>query len=548
MKNHKVIFIAALLAGCIPFARVQGQINDPMAGQGDKEVTQERLREEIPESKKPELTLPANQVKVETEGLEMETKEVQVQTEYTPPVPRAPQPEKPVFPKLYNNYLKVGYGRFATPFARLYLNNDRNDNADIGLDFTHISSHKGYVDYSEFRKDYGTLKASYFLKEQTIYTKLYAYNTNFFYFADTIVSDRPDLKDTIRQNYTQIMFEAGLLRHRSETGLNYDVGLRFMDYLDRYKNNDLHITLLPSFDWAVTKDFHAAISSNLTFSNARFDSLTQSRIFFDLTPTVVYNKGNFKAEGGLKINSYSDSSSVFGAYPILKAQYQLLPGNLQVFAGYQGEMHYNQYYNLVNQNQYLDRVGNIKPSRERMNIYLGASGGFAKHFTFSVKAYHRLVKDQIMFYNPENEAYFHLVYDSTFSEQGLDLNLGFNMNDKIRAGVRGLFRSFHTSNQAAYFGESPLRFDLWGTYNFANKITVGTEVFVYGKRTMSVDALGGFITQDPQADVNLSVDYRFNKRISLFLELNNILNNTYYRWYNYQQRPFDVKGGVSLAF
>lgn len=548
MKYYKVIIATALLAVLLPVAHAQGQINDPMAGQGDKEVTQARKMEQIPESKKPELVIPSKKVKVETEGLEMETKEVEAKTVYTPPKPKAPKPVKVPVPKLYNNYLKLGYGRFATPFARLYLNNDRNDNADIGLDFTHISSHKGYVDFSEFRKDYGTLKASYFLKENTIATKLYLNNQNYYFFADTLVEGQPELKDTIRQNYTQIMFQAALLKHRSEEGVNYEVKLGFKDYIDRFKNNDLHISLLPKFDWAVTEEFTAAVSSNLTFSNSKFDSVTQSRIFFDLTPTVIFQTGNFKAEGGLKINSYSDSANKFGAYPILKAEYELIPSYLTVFAGYQGEMHNNQYYHLIEQNPFLDGKGNMTPSREWMNIYLGGSGGFAKHFTFSVKAYAKTVKDQLIFFNPENSSRFQMVYDSTYQEQGIDLSLGFNMNDKVRAGVRGLFRNWKTSNIADNFGQSPMRFDLWGNYNFADKVTVGTEVFVYGKRNMSVDALGNFITQDPLANVNLSVDYRFNKRISLFLELNNILNNTYDRWYNYQERPFDVKGGVTLAF
>ena len=71
---------------------------------------------------------------------------------------------------------------------------------------------------------------------------------------------------------------------------------------------------------------------------------------------------------------------------------------------------------------------------------------------------------------------------------------------------------------------------------------------LYGERAMTVDSTGNAITQGFAADVNLSADYRFSKRISIFLELNNLLSTNYQEWYNYRVRPFDVKAGVTVSF
>ena len=50
------------------------------------------------------------------------------------------------------------------------------------------------------------------------------------------------------------------------------------------------------------------------------------------------------------------------------------------------------------------------------------------------------------------------------------------------------------------------------------------------------------------ADVNLGLEYRYNKRISAFLQLNNLASQRYMRWYNYPVQIFQVMGGVTFRF
>ena len=49
-------------------------------------------------------------------------------------------------------------------------------------------------------------------------------------------------------------------------------------------------------------------------------------------------------------------------------------------------------------------------------------------------------------------------------------------------------------------------------------------------------------------DFNLGVSYRYNKRVTAFLEFNNILSQRYNDWINYPVQPIQVMGGVSFRF
>lgn len=542
MRFLKSIFTAALLMGLGFNLVAQGGLTpDKLEITGDYEPN-------LSELDKPRMETPGVEIKVDTKDVNYEEKEIQAETEYQPLSVKVPKPPKEKWPPLQNNFLKVGYGRFATPLAQLHLHTGRNLNASAGLDFSHLSSSKGYVDYAEFREDRGGIKGEYYMKNNTAKAHFHMDNVNYFYFADTIVKDRPDLKDSIRQTYTRLDIGASLMRNYDPNEINYDVGLNFEGYFDRYKNRELHVSVLPEFNWKVLDNIYADIGSQLTFTTSKFDSVDQNRIFLDFTPSVSYRKDRLQAELGLKVNSFTDTSSSFGAYPILKGAYEVIEDKLTASAGLIGGMDYNRVYDLIEVNRYMSRQPDIRPTRNQLHFFVGLEAGIGKYFTASVRGYSKKVRDQLMFFNPEGGAYFQMVYDSNFTETGSEINLMFNKDDKIRAGVRGHFRNFKTSNVPYFFGMPNTQIDLWGSYNFANKIWVATEIYLYGNRTMGIDSLGAPIEQSFAADVNLSADYRFSKRISIFLELNNLLATNYQKWYNYQVRPFDVKAGVTLSF
>jgi hypothetical protein len=488
--------------------------------------------------------------KIETKEMTYEEKQIKAPSSYDPLVPKLPAPPKPPMDELQNNLVKISFGRFASPYAKIYLNSGRNVNGRVGLDFSHASSSKGYLDYAEWRDDIGGAYGEYYTQENTFKGNIRIKNSNYFYFADTTVRINPELKDSIRNTFTKIEVNGSVLKNYNPEGVNYDVGVRFQGYFDRWDDKEMHFSVLPKLNWKITDKFGAGIYSDLTFSNSSFDTLQQSRFFLDVTPTVTFKMDGLNVQGGIKVNSFTGTTSKFAAYPVLKANYQLVPDKLSLAAGLVGEMRYLKYYDLIDQNRYLDRQPDIRPMRDALNVYLGVDGQLAKYFTYTARVYTKKVKDQLIYFNPENAAYFQMQYDSNFTQSGAELSLIFNKNDKVRAGIKGDFRSFRTSNIVKNFNMPGTKVDIWGSYNFANKVWIAAEVYVFGPRTMGLtnDSIPAEIKQGVVADVNLSAEYRFSKRLSVFLELNNLLDNRWQRWYNYQERPFDIKGGLTFSF
>jgi outer membrane receptor protein involved in Fe transport len=98
---------------------------------------------------------------------------------------------------------------------------------------------------------------------------------------------------------------------------------------------------------------------------------------------------------------------------------------------------------------------------------------------------------------------------------------------------------------------------LQATYNLFDKFLVkagldmsfGRYAKVYAAGTNIIELNNQFVYDLGNViDGNLTLEYRYNKRISGFVQLNNIASQRYLRFYNYPVMPISVFGGLTIKF
>jgi outer membrane receptor protein involved in Fe transport len=52
----------------------------------------------------------------------------------------------------------------------------------------------------------------------------------------------------------------------------------------------------------------------------------------------------------------------------------------------------------------------------------------------------------------------------------------------------------------------------------------------------------------PFIDMNLSAEYRYNKKVSAFIQFNNFTAKKYQYWTNFPVQSINIMGGVTLSF
>jgi hypothetical protein len=135
--------------------------------------------------------------------------------------------------------------------------------------------------------------------------------------------------------------------------------------------------------------------------------------------------------------------------------------------------------------------------------------------------------------------------------------MSYQMNEKLKIDGIGRFNSYETKNQAYAWNLPQLQFIVRGSYNLYDKFLVNLDANLESGRKALVYSSGkGIQKENGQyfqslgfiADINLGFEYRYNKRVSAFLQLNNLASQRYYRWYNYPVQPIQIMGGITARF
>ncbi len=544
------IFLSLFLA--LAFSLHVSAQGDPLGGK-DKLVLENERIEDVIDSDKPFLKIPYQEVKEgELSEISYESKDLYVETDFepAPPNPRVLDVKKEI-PE-YGNFLKAGFGRFATPFAQFYLHGEQNG-YDYGVDLNHLSAHNDVIPFREFRENGGNFHLGYLTDQSKFLGHLKFYNTRYSNYADTMMRATPELyADSIKMVVTQVDIGGQVLRnYEEEAAYDYDLGASLQFHGDRRSNRELHINLTPNGSYSIGEGIEIGATSALTFTSASIGGQGQSRIFMDFTPSLSYQAGDFSLKAGLRLNYYNnnaDSASRAAAVPQLDLRYHLIPGSLTVFAGIGGGLKYNRYYDLIRENRFLGSDVEIKPSIERAHVFGGISGQLGNKADYNAQVNYRKIEDAMVYMIADTGAYFSLAYDSVMTVLGLDIELNYDILEELKAGARLAYNNYSTTTLAKNFHRAPLEMGIYASYTYDKRLTGTAELNIFGTTPMSQDAEGTIINRKTFLDLNLGGDFRLNDRLSLWLEVNNLLNGKFQRWYNYAERPLDIKGGLTFSF
>ncbi|MFK7972765.1 MAG: hypothetical protein AB8F95_20505, partial [Bacteroidia bacterium] len=332
--------------------------------------------------------------------------------------------------------------------------------------------------------------------------------------------------------------------------LDYDLGAKLEFHQDKRTNRELHVTLQPEANFGVGENLELGIEGIFTFTGAKIGGFGQSRIFGGLKPYLTYNAGSFQAIAGLQANVYNNNADSSGQslfVPHLELRARVLPQELTVFLGHTGGLQYNRYSDLIRINPYLSDNVTIRPTLEKTNLYAGVSGQIPNLLDYNAKVSYRRIENALIHQVPVDGAYFTLGYDSLMTVFGIHLEVNHDLLKNVKIGAALDVNNYTTNTLADNFHAPPLQLTAFGEYG-KDKLTARTEVNFFGSTPMTINNENIVENRPVFIDINLGADYQLTPQFSVWAEVNNLLSTNYQRWWNYTERPLDVKAGLTLGF
>ena len=127
----------------------------------------------------------------------------------------------------------------------------------------------------------------------------------------------------------------------------------------------------------------------------------------------------------------------------------------------------------------------------------------------------------------------------------------YSFSEAVRIGFIGNFYNYSTKNETEAWQMPNLDGKLNMKFNIKNKLYPHFDILAMGiqKQRSGLDnATKQTSTIKAFYDISAGIDYRFKKKLSVFVQANNILNTRYQRWFNYPVYGFNIMGGVTMIF
>jgi outer membrane cobalamin receptor len=150
---------------------------------------------------------------------------------------------------------------------------------------------------------------------------------------------------------------------------------------------------------------------------------------------------------------------------------------------------------------------------------------------------------------------FGVIYDNGNSlVTGFNGELDYKASDDLDLFGRIEMKNYELASEAEPWNLPKFRMTAGMVLHVTNKLSVNgtllyrgatydrTTVTINGNANTSIVEISGF------ADLNGGVEYKLNSRLSIFGQVNNILNTTNQVWLYYPNYGFNIFGGVGFHF
>ena len=487
--------------------------------------------------------------------------------------------------RLFKNYATLGIGNYGSLNAELYVNEDLNNSEYVSGMFRHNSSQGEIKDvlldnfYYDTKIDllYGSNK-----EEMAWDIKLGYQNQVYNWyglpadFGSTLaLPESMDLVYGIKPQQSYNTFTAGGSM-AFEDGILNDVTLDFTHFTDAFSSVENRFLLAPTFKFDVmdeaikTKIFVDYVDGSFKkdYSGTNTADIQYGFTNFGIVPSFVMKRDDWTIDigAGLVYSMGKDNTSnKFYVYPSVKASYNVVSDLMIFYANAIGNLQQNNYKDFVDGNPYVSPTLNIKPTNELYDIQAGLKGKLASTVSYDVRASYIFDENKALFRsndyteNNTNANYgfgnsFQVVYDDLttmrfYGEIKADLAKGITVEADVT------INSYTKKSEQEAWNLPEFQFNSKADFMITEKWFAGVNLFYTGERKdkqLNTDIVNvtapGPITLDSYFDLNANIRYKHNDRFTAFLKANNILNNDYQKWLNYQVQGFQVMVGGNYKF
>ncbi len=456
---------------------------------------------------------------------------------------------------LYNNYAKAGIGNLNTTFGELYLNNGRDQALQYGGFAKHFSQQGNLPKQKASRQELGVFGKSVGENNSVSGHINYTRRNNYFYGFDQ--DNPPTNLIPGKQHFNTIEGEAEIAKNYKDVENDFVYAAKINGYIfnNAYKAKENNILISVSLNQTI-KQFYAGLNASLDAGSTKDSLYNVSNNILRANPYLKLQGENYKIDAGVNLVSEFGSKSSLRLFPAAKIEFQVIPKYVRIFGELRGDIDKTLLRNLTESNPFLDQNIDIRNSINRLTISAGLKGTIAPGLGFKAAFIRQSITGLPLFVNNFNfsrgQNKFIVIYDGGKSTvTGFNGDLDFKASETLDIFGKLEYRKYSLATEAEAWNLPTTKFTAGTNIHLNKKININGSLLIRGEtndRIFTSATAFQVFSLPAFADLSGGVDYKVSKRISVFVQANNLLSNKYQTYLYYPANGFNIFGGLSVGF
>ena len=448
------------------------------------------------------------------------------------------------------NYVKAGYGNLATPYVSAGFSFGDGKNFLTNVYAEYISS-KGKLLYQDYSQLHVKAAGSLFLPTNEVYAGVdVKLRENFLYGYDTSLYKYS--KKDVRQQFQDFSAKIGIRNTKTgEFGINYNPNLQVSNFTNVNKLTETSFILTAPVEKQFGEVFALKIEAKADITAYATKNLIPNNVkinnnIFQVSPSIFFSTPRASINAGI---TPTWDNGKFVWLPNVYAEAFIAENVFAFQAGWVGRFTKNSYRNLSAINPYLKTI-TAQLNTKETEYYGGIKGTLAKHFNFNAKAGYVTYTNLPFFINDtatDGKA-FVISNETKVNNFKVHGDVSYINKEKFTVSAGITYNGYvGMKKNAKAWNTIPLEFTSSLRWWAFKQVLLKADFYAYSG-SFYLDKGNIAKAFKPGSDLSAGAEFKINKTFSAWMDVNNILNNKYQRWHNYEVYGLNLMGGVRVNF
>lgn len=464
--------------------------------------------------------------------------------------------------ELYNNFAKFGIGNLGSTIGALHIGTDRDEALQAGFNFNHWANSNGKFNKQKMAEQslgaYGrSIGDNIVLDGKIGFTR----RSNYFY---AVNPEDPNFNlDPKKQRFN--LFEAdGLVYNRIDQNdtdkFAYSAQVNGYVFGNVFEGRENAVALSGGLSKNLSK-FQIGANGLLDFTTSKDFAYSLNNHIFKVNPFIKLDGEKFKLTAGINYVAEFGNDSKSNLFPNASIDFSIVKNYLGLFAKLDGDVHKTRLKELSYTNPFINENIAIRNQIEKFNLTGGIKGTLAANIGYKAYVSYKNIDNFSYFVNDTTrQEAFNLEYEAGNTNIfGITGELNIKFSDIARIDGKLELNQYTLKHELNAWQHPAAKLSANSSFKIANKVRLDADLYLQGPTKAKLYKSDNSDPNNPQTiaeirtlksfvDLGVGAEYLYNKRISAFIRINNLLGTDYQRYLYYPSYGFNLLGGISYGF